>query len=29
MTRMAKILIADDDPHITSFVRRGLQAAGY
>lgn len=26
---MRSILIAEDDPHITSFVRRGLRAAGY
>lgn len=26
---MRHILIAEDDPHITSFVRRGLRAAGY
>ncbi|QMU96136.1 response regulator transcription factor [Microbacterium esteraromaticum] len=26
---MRRILIAEDDPHITSFVRRGLRAAGY
>ncbi|MDP3952382.1 response regulator transcription factor [Microbacterium sp.] len=26
---MRHILIAEDDPHITSFVRRGLHAAGY
>lgn len=25
---MRSILIAEDDPHITSFVRRGLRAAG-
>lgn len=26
---MRHILVAEDDPHITSFVRRGLHAAGY
>lgn len=26
---MRHILIVEDDPHITSFVRRGLRAAGY
>lgn len=26
---MRSILIAEDDPHITSFIRRGLRAAGY
>lgn len=26
---MRRILIAEDDPHITSFIRRGLNGAGY
>jgi DNA-binding response OmpR family regulator len=26
---MSRILIAEDDPHVASFVQKGLQAAGY